>query len=339
MKIKKKFRLVAAIDNIIRPPFNFILLILLSSIILFAQSDSKISLNDKRILFLGDSITQDGTYVTYIDYFLQSMFPDQNFDIISIGLSSETASGLTEPGHPFPRPCIHERLTRALHKIQPDIVIACYGMNDGIYYPQSEERFQAYKDGMNKLLNAVKSYGAELIILTPTVFDQVQCADKIQKGDTTDYGFSHPYYLYDNVLTDYSNWIMNNMDKNIKTIDLHTPMKNYLEQRRQEDSSFTITRDGVHPTHLGHLLMAEIFLKGVGVQVDFPNLDEELKKIEADTLYKLIDEQRQTRSKGWLDYIGYTRGKTVKSNDIKPTVNKVIELQEKINSIRRKDLK
>ncbi len=137
------------------------------------------------------------------------MFPDQNFDIISIGLSSETASGLTEPGHPFPRPCIHERLKRAIHKIQPDLVIACYGMNDGIYYPQSEERFQAYKDGMNKLLNEIKSYGAELIILTPTVFDPVQCADKIQKENTTDYGFSHPYYLYDNVLTDYSDWIMN----------------------------------------------------------------------------------------------------------------------------------
>ncbi len=125
------------------------------------------------------------------------------------------------------------------------------------------------------------------------------------------------------------------MDKNVKSIDLHTPMKNYLEQGRKEDSSFTITRDGVHPTHLGHLLIAEIILNGVGVQVDFPNLDEELKKMEADTLFKLIDEQRQTRSKGWLDYIGYTKEKAVKSNDIKSTVNKVVELQEKINSIRR----
>ncbi len=81
-----------------------------------------------------------------------------------------------------------------------------------------------------------------------------------------------------------------------KTVDdLNTSMKNYLEKRRGEDPSFTFTRDGVHPTHLGHLLMAEIFINGIGVPVDFPNLDEELKKVEADTLYKLIDEQRQTR--------------------------------------------
>jgi lysophospholipase L1-like esterase len=318
--------------------FNkLILLIVFSSISLIAQDDSQISLSSKRILFLGDSITQDGTYVSYIDYFLQKMFPDKNFDIISIGLSSETASGLSEPNHPYPRPCIHERLERALEKTKPGLVIACYGMNDGIYYPQSEERFQAYKEGMNKLIKVIKSHNADLIILTPTIFDPVQCTDKIQKKDTTVYGYSHPYYLYDNVLADYNTWIMNDIDGDVKTIDLHSPMKKFLELKREQDSTFTITKDGVHPTHLGHLLMAEAFLKGVGVPLDFSDLNKELKKVEADTLFKLVDEQRQTRSNGWLDYVGYTRGKTVKTNNIEPTELHVKKLQMQIDELRREN--
>ncbi len=80
-------------------------------------------------MVLGDSITQDGRYVSFVAYYLNKRYADQAFDIVSIGLASETTSGLSEPGHPFPRPCIHERLERALAKVKPQVLIACYGMN------------------------------------------------------------------------------------------------------------------------------------------------------------------------------------------------------------------
>ncbi|MBN1561909.1 lipolytic enzyme, partial [candidate division KSB1 bacterium] len=65
---------------------------------------------DGRIAFLGDSITQDGRYVTIFEYELFKRFPRADIDVISVGLSSETVSGLTEPDHPYPRPNAHERL-------------------------------------------------------------------------------------------------------------------------------------------------------------------------------------------------------------------------------------
>ena len=37
-----------------------------------------------------------------------------------------------------------------LEKAQPQLVYACYGMNDGIYYPLGDERFQAFKNGMKR---------------------------------------------------------------------------------------------------------------------------------------------------------------------------------------------
>ncbi len=105
-------------------------------------------LRNRRVLILGDSITQEGTYVTFVEYYLASLFQFDRFDIVSIGLSGETVSGLPERQHEFPRPCVHDRLQRALERVRPRVVMACDGMNDGIYHPQSPQRMRALEAGI-----------------------------------------------------------------------------------------------------------------------------------------------------------------------------------------------
>ena len=102
------------------------------------------SLADKRVVVLGDSNTQAGGYVALTAYYLDKLYPSKSFDVISLGLASETLSGLSEDGHAggkFPRPCLFERLGRLLDKAKPEVVFACYGINDGIYQPLDKERF------------------------------------------------------------------------------------------------------------------------------------------------------------------------------------------------------
>ena len=108
----------------------------------------------KRILFLGDSITYAGQYIEFIEAALIEKHPERIYEIINCGLPSETASGLSEPGHAggqFPRPDVHERVDRVLAKVKPDLVVICYGMNDGVYMPLAEDRFAAFRNGMSKL--------------------------------------------------------------------------------------------------------------------------------------------------------------------------------------------
>ena len=96
------------------------------------------TLAGKKAVFLGDSITQAGGYITFTEYYLDKLYPQKNFDIYGLGLSSETVSGLSEKNHAggaFPRPCLFERLGRLLERVKPDVVFACYGINDGIYKP------------------------------------------------------------------------------------------------------------------------------------------------------------------------------------------------------------
>lgn len=292
------------------------------------------------MLWLGDSITQAGDYITFVEYFLEKKYPADRFDVISIGLASETASCLSEKTHPFPRPCVQERLQRALTLVKPQIVVACYGMNDGIYHPQSAERMQAFKQGIEKLIAAVHAAGAQLILLTPPPFDALPVKGKVVPLSAADFGFMSPYEGYDSVLADYGRWEMHLPRSEATVLDLHTPMDAYLAKRRETDADFSFAKkDGIHPDAAGHLLMAQIVLRGLGVPVAAGDLSSELKTVEADPLYALIKEQREARSDGWLKYVGYTRDETVKSDSVKDVETKNAELQAKIDALRRQLLK
>ena len=67
--------------------------------VVLASAQSAAALDGKRIAVLGDSITQGGTYVSFMDYFLHKALPRRRFEVYPLGLSSETLSGLSEPGH------------------------------------------------------------------------------------------------------------------------------------------------------------------------------------------------------------------------------------------------
>src|SRR4051812_18106844 len=141
-------------NNIKRNTF-IALLITLQTVFSYAQN---VLPGVKRIVFLGNSITYAGNYVTDVEAYFITHFPARTIEFINVGLPSETVSGLTEPGHAggrFPRPDLHERLERVLAQTKPDLVFACYGMNDGIYMPFDSSRFRKFQEGITWIHNAV----------------------------------------------------------------------------------------------------------------------------------------------------------------------------------------
>ena len=123
-----------------------------------------------RVAILGDSITYGGRWPTRVESALRNTPQFAGAEIVNFGLGSETVSGLSEPGHAagqFPRPCLHERLGRILEAYKPTLVLACYGMNDGIYQPLDETRTKAYQDGCLKLKEAVEKAGAVIVFISP----------------------------------------------------------------------------------------------------------------------------------------------------------------------------
>lgn len=255
----------------------------------------------KRILFLGDSITYDGRYISYFESQWRLHLRERPIEIISCGLPSETVSGLSEQGHAggkFPRPGVHERLTRVLKKTRPDLVFACYGMNDGIYLPLSDDRFAMFQAGMKKLHEQVESAGARIIHLTPPVFDALPIKKRVAPADKV--SADRPYEKYDDVLEAYSDWLLQRRKDNWQVIDVHGAMKKELLARRRNKSDFTFAPDGVHPNEEGQTLLGRILVQGI--KAPFAGAGPPDAKV-----YQLVHERRRVLTDAWLTDIGHKR--------------------------------
>lgn len=214
-----------------------------------------------RILFLGDSITYAGHYVHYLDAWLRILEPRRKFELIGLGLPSEGVTGLTERDHPFPRPNVHDRLDRALAVTRPDEVVACYGMNDGIYAPFDEARFARYRDGIERLCTKVLADGARLVLATPPPFDARPLGETAVGPDAGDWGWRRPFRGYDGVLSRYGEWLLGlHRPPKITVVNAGAALRDHLRRRRLRDPSFYYAADGVHLDRTGHALLAAALL-------------------------------------------------------------------------------
>lgn len=288
------------------------------------QEGTLLPLHNKKVLILGNSITQNGTYVDFLEYYLRKNHPKASLDIISIGLSGETISGDSEPNAPFPWPCVHSRLDNALNKIKPDLVLSCYGMNDGIYSEKDSTRFENYKKGIHKLIKKVETAGAELILLTPTPFDPDPVKAQIA-FDGEPQSYQNPYYDYGSVLFQYSNWLKT--FETIRVIDINSYLNKQLVAIKTLKADSTFIPDGVHPNTTGHFYIAKKIVSDLYPDIPINTVEFEIEPLKTDPLFLAVSNRRNLRSEGWLNYIGYTaRGTTVKSDDIKSTIEKVKQL-------------
>ncbi|MEQ6121002.1 SGNH/GDSL hydrolase family protein [Reichenbachiella sp. MALMAid0571] len=284
-----------------------------------AQDDYKIPENTKKILFLGNSITYAGSYVSYIEAYLTLRYPEKHYEFINVGLPSETVSGLSEPNHAggkFPRPDLHERLQRVLDQTKPDLVFANYGMNDGIYLPFDDSRFQKYRDGLNWLNEQVTNAGVSIVYSTPPIFDE-------RKGAA-----------YANVLDIYSDWLIScRYTQNWDVVDLHWPMRKYLEDQRLTDSTFVFANDGVHPNKLGHWVMAKQVLLFLGEQ-DLINVEDAESAMSSMSngvaVLKLVEERQAMMKDAWLTKTGHERPGMKTGLPMKEAKKKAAEIEGQI---------
>lgn len=289
-------------------------------------AENDFPLNAKRILFLGDSITHSGGYVAWIETQLRLQGVDPLPEIINIGLSSETASGLSEPGHPFPRPAVHERLDRALTKLKPNVVVACYGMNDGIYFPLGEERFAAYRTGINKLVEKCHQADAKVILVTPPPFDPLPLKDKgkLKPAGEKEYAYFGMYENYNDVLTAYAKWIMQQGDRVAMVIDIHTPLMEYTAEQRKTNPKFTHAGDGIHPGAAGHRIMGEAILRAWG-------FDETIEPDAA--LLKLVRSRTNLLHDAYLSHVGHKRPGVRAGLPVEEANEKTADLDRQIKTL------
>ena len=274
----------------------------------------------KRVVFLGDSITYAGQYVEFIEAYLRTRFPERAIEIIDLGLPSETVSGLSEDGHAggkFPRPDLHERLGRVLEQSKPDLVVACYGMNCGIYLPFAEERFAKYRDGIVRLRERCTAAGAKVLHVTPPTFDEV-------KGGKKGYG---------STLDRYAEWLVAQRAQGWDVVDSHTPMNTFLADRRTADAKFFLAGDGVHCNETGHWIIAREILLHLGAR-DLANTDGPKAMLAGyptgEAVLKLVQQRQRMLKDAWLTETKHVRPGMKAGLPLAEAQGKAAELEKQI---------
>lgn len=286
---------------------------------------------NKKIMFLGDSITDNGTYIAHMNMYFYQHMQSTGIDFVNLGVSSETASGLSEPDHPFPRPCVLDRIDRAIELCRPDWAVVCYGMNDGIYYPFSEERFSAYKKGILEVIRRLKANNIKVAIMTPPPFDKKMPKTILPLG-MEKYKFSEAYEDYDKVLEKYGQWILTEVKEVAgRVIDIYNPMKLYVEDRRKEDPSY-VSGDGVHPNIEGHWIIAKVLLKEL-FNLCLERLPDYIGEPEASPLFKLVMERHRLLSSAWKEHVGHTNPNKANALPLEEALREGEKVQEKIRAL------
>jgi GDSL-like Lipase/Acylhydrolase family len=200
-----------------------------------------------------------------------------------------------------------------LDKAKPEVVVACYGINDGIYQPLDKDRFSAFQKGVTKLIDECKTGGVKRVFLvTPPIYDH---AAKKAELD------------YDAVMAAYSKWMTDLKVTGVTVIDLHTAMRTARDARTEP-----FAEDKVHFGDDGHLLVARTILASLGVKVP----EETAATIKADPLFKLVEQKRGLRSAAWMKHVGYTREKTIIPQPLGTAEADAAKFQVKIDALRRK---
>ncbi len=277
------------------------ILLLLVSASVVAQDKPAFPLKAERVVFLGDSITHAGGYIAYLAAELIARNVEPRPELINLGLPSETCSGLSEPRHPFPRPDVHERIDRALARTKPDVVVACYGMNDGIYYPFGEERFARYKQGIEKIEAKVRGAGAKLVLMTPTVFDPPpnKSNDNLRPLGEKEYSWINPYEDYDkHVLAKYGDWILTRTKSANMVVNLRRPLLAALKARRDKDPRFVFAADAVHVNDSGHAMVAKAIANSWGLKGEL---------IAKKELVAVVRKKQNLMHNAWLTQVGHKR--------------------------------
>lgn len=266
----------------------FGLSVILSALLISIQAAAA----PERLAILGDSITYDGRWATLVESALRNTPDFADAEIVNLGLPSETVSGLSEAGHAggaFPRPCLDERLARVLDAFKPTSVLACYGMNDGIYLPPDAERLKAYQDGMLKLKSAVEMQGGRIVFITPPLYDPDHPSPDPER--------------YDAALDAQAAWLVSQAAPGFAVINIRPAMREAVAGLKKADPGFSYANDGVHPGDAGHMMIARSVAGGLWPLWNLPGKPE---FAEGNAL-SILSERAGLLKLAWLTRTGHKR--------------------------------
>ena len=225
-------------------------LLLFATTLLFAAvalGQGKFALQDgDRVVFYGDSITDQRLYTTFIETYVVTRFPRLKVWFVHSGVGGDRVTGGWAGS-------IDVRLPRDVIAYKPTVMTVMLGMNDGSYRGWDDGIFKTYSTGYQHIIDTMKRAlpGIRITVMQPSPYDDVTRPPNIDDG-------------YNAVLVRYGQFVKELGEREgLLVADLNSPVVNMLEKAKAADPELAknIIEDRVHPGPGGHLIMAEALLK------------------------------------------------------------------------------
>jgi lysophospholipase L1-like esterase len=194
----------------------------------------------ERVVFLGDSITEQRLYTTVIEAYTLARFPQWKLTFRNIGWGGDTAHGALN------------RAGRDMLPLKPTFVTIDFGMNDHGYRAYDAGIYNNYTNKQTGLVELLKTNNSRVALVTPQpIEDRRPDPDK-----------------------DVRNMSLRKMSDGLRAIaakegvlfaDQFDPYMAVMLKARQTDPNAVIGGgDAVHPGHVGQTIMAWAILKSLG---------------------------------------------------------------------------
>jgi len=195
-----------------------------------------------RVVMMGNSITEQHLYSSYVEMWTVTRFPSWNITFRNVGIGGDRSTGG------------NNRFKRDVLRYKPSALTVDFGMNDGGYRAFDPAGFKTYLGGLQGIADQAKSAGIRVAWVTP------QPLDTSEPGPTALTG-------YNLTLEKYAAGMQSIAEKNGGLfVDQFHPYLAILDKARAAPKVAyeRITGgDAVHPGPAGQALMAYAILKGM----------------------------------------------------------------------------
>jgi lysophospholipase L1-like esterase len=139
-----------------------------------------------RVVFLGDSITEQQLYTTYVEAYTVTRFPKQRFGFWNSGWGGDTSwlrmrshtdeaalfAAQADEQQKMVEKAVDACLSRDVLSFKPTVVTVNFGMNDHNYEPFREDIFRAYVRSQTEIVKVLAKNGVRVVLLTPQPIEE-----------------------------------------------------------------------------------------------------------------------------------------------------------------------
>ena len=199
-----------------------------------------------RVVFYGDSITDQRLYTTFTETYVVTRFPTMPVSFVHSGWGGDRVTGGGGGS-------VDTRLERDVVPYRPTVMTIMLGMNDGGYRAFDQKLYTTFSEGYTHIVDKIRKDlpGIRLTLIEPSPYDDFTRPPLFEGG-------------YHQTLDRYSSFIRGLAEQNnLLDANLNAPVVQALSRAKEMDPALApkLIPDRVHPGAAGHLMMAQALLK------------------------------------------------------------------------------